>query len=202
MITIINYGLGNLGSIGNMLKHIGEPYEIVSDADLLMKSNKILLPGVGAFDAAMSKIKHLGLEPILKVKALEEKVPFLGICLGMQLLTDYSEEGNLPGLGLIQGKTIRFNFSNNTLKVPHMGWNIVNLKKDSLLTVRMEGEQRFYFAHSYHVECFNEKDVVGQTSYGYAFDSIVQSGNIFGGQFHPEKSHRFGMQLLKNFAMI
>lgn len=202
MITIVNYGLGNLGSIANMFKRISEPCEITSNLEKITEAKKILLPGVGSFDAAMNMIRNLGLEQILKKKALEEKVPFLGICLGMQLLTDCSEEGNLLGLGLIKGKAIRFQFNDKLLKIPHMGWNRIHFKNSSPLLFGMEEEQKFYFAHSYYVVCHHRENVIAQTSYGHDFDSIIQSGNVLGAQFHPERSHRYGMRLLKNFAMI
>jgi glutamine amidotransferase len=203
MITIVDYGLGNLGSIFNMLKKLNVKSEIVSDPDKVALSTKILLPGVGAFDAAMQKINHSGLLEILNQKAKVEKVPFLGICLGMQLLTEGSEEGVLPGLSFIKGSTKKFSFENPSLKIPHMGWNVVKLKNNSPLTKGMETEeQRFYFVHSYYVKCTNQDNVIGQTHYGFDFDCTIQDDNVFGVQFHPEKSHRFGMKLLKNFAAL
>lgn len=203
MVTIIDYGLGNLGSISNMFKRIQVECEITSDHAKVMQAKKILLPGVGAFDAAMQRINDSGLLPVLQQKALEEKVPFLGICLGMQLLTEKSEEGELKGLGFIKGETLKFNSPDNRLKIPHMGWNLIHIKNNSLLTAGMEkGEQKFYFVHSYYVKCSSESNIVAQTNYSLMFDSIIQDGNIFGAQFHPEKSHRFGMNLLTNFAKI
>lgn len=203
MITIVDYGLGNLGSIFNMLKKINVKSEIVSNPDKVAKSTKILLPGVGAFDAAMQKINQSGLLEILNQKAKVEKVPFLGICLGMQLLTEGSEEGVLPGLSYIKGYTKKFSFDKPSLKIPHMGWNVVNLKNNSPLTKGMETEeQRFYFVHSYYVQCSNPDNVIGQTHYGFDFACAIQDDNVFGVQFHPEKSHRFGMKLLKNFAEL
>jgi glutamine amidotransferase len=140
---------------------------------------------------------------ILNQKAKVEKVPFLGICLGMQLLTEGSEEGVLPGLSFIKGSTKKFSFENPSLKIPHMGWNVVKLKNNSPLTKGMETEeQRFYFVHSYYVKCTNQDNVIGQTHYGFDFDCTIQDDNVFGVQFHPEKSHRFGMKLLKNFAAL
>jgi glutamine amidotransferase len=201
MITIVNYGLGNLGSILNMFKKIGVEAEICSEPEQILKARKILLPGVGAFDAAVQKIRDNNLLEVLSEKALKEKVPFLGICLGMQLLTDSSEEGVLPGLGYIRGKTVRFS-AEEGLKIPHMGWNVLQMKNPSALTKNMEGEQRFYFVHSFCVHCEDERNIVAQTPYGGLFDSIIQNENIYGTQFHPEKSHRFGMNLLKNFAQI
>ena len=203
MITIINYGMGNLGSVQNMLKRIGVKSIITSDINEIEKAEKILLPGVGAFDAAISKIDELNLRPILTYMAKEKKVPFLGICLGMQLLTESSEEGVLKGLNFVPAKTIKFKCPENSdLKIPHMGWNLVTKKTESVLTKNFTNEFRFYFVHSYHVKCDNPINSILTTNYGYEFDSAIQNENVFGAQFHPEKSHKYGMQLLSNFANI
>ena len=203
MITIVNYGMGNLGSVQNMFKRIGVPSEISGDPAIIAKSTSLLLPGVGAFDAAMQKIADSGLRTVLDKKVLEDKVPTLGICLGMQLLTNSSEEGVLPGLGWITAKTVKFKFApDSKLKVPHMGWNYVFSKKDSPLTENLPEEPRFYFVHSYFVQCDNEEDVLTTTPYGSDFHSIVQKDNVYGAQFHPEKSHKYGMKLLANFAKL
>ena len=203
MITIINYGMGNLGSVQNMLKRIGVKSVISSDINEIEKAEKILLPGVGAFDAAISKIDELNLRPILTYMAKEKKVPFLGICLGMQLLTESSEEGVLNGLNFVSAKTIKFKFPENSdLKIPHMGWNLVTKKTESVLTKNFTNEFRFYFVHSYHVKCDNPINSILTTNYGYEFDSAIENENVFGAQFHPEKSHKYGMQLLSNFANI
>lgn len=203
MVTIIDYGLGNLGSILNMFKKIGAKATISSNIDEIDKAQKILLPGVGAFDAAMSKIDAAGLRAVLDKKALQDKVPVLGICLGMQLLTDGSEEGALPGLGWIPADTKKFEFAKEQkLKVPHMGWNLVTKHQESQLTEGFIGEYRFYFVHSYYVRVKNESNSILKTTYGIEFDSAIQHNNIYGAQFHPEKSHKFGMKLLANFAKI
>jgi glutamine amidotransferase len=202
MITIIDYGMGNLGSIQNMLKRIQIESEITSEAGRIASAQKILLPGVGAFDAAMQKIEESGLAGILNKKALEEKVPILGICLGMQLLTKSSEEGKYPGLGWIDARTLKFNFNDNSLKIPHMGWNTICIKKESPLINDLPAEPRFYFVHSFYISCNNIGDVLTTTHYGIDFHSIIQHGNIYGAQFHPEKSHKFGMKILQNFARI
>lgn len=203
MITIVDYGLGNLGSVVNMLKRIGVASQITEKPEVILDAEKILLPGVGAFDHAMNQINNRGLLPALNKKALEDKVPFLGICLGMQLLTKSSEEGILPGLGFIDAVTTKFKFEDKTLKIPHMGWNIIDLQNPSPLTKGMnEEEYRFYFVHSYYVTCADQKDSLARTPYGVNFDSIIQHGNVFGAQFHPEKSHRFGMKLFSNFAAL
>ena len=203
MITIVNYGMGNLGSVQNMFKRIGVDTEITGDISKIEKAQKLLLPGVGAFGAAMQRIEESGLRNILDKKALEEKIPVLGICLGMQLLTRSSEEASLPGLSWIPAQTLKFNFPGNfSLKVPHMGWNNVHLLKTSQLTANFNDETRFYFVHSYYVKADNAEDVLTTTHYGTDFDSIIQHENIYGAQFHPEKSHKFGMRLLENFARI
>ncbi|OPY15544.1 MAG: Imidazole glycerol phosphate synthase subunit HisH 1 [Syntrophus sp. PtaB.Bin001] len=203
MIAIVNYGLGNLGSIFNMLRKIRVMSQITSDPEEIAKAQKIILPGVGHFDRAMERIGQSGLRAVLDQKALREKVPILGICLGMQLLTKNSEEGELPGLGWIPAKTVRFRFpGESNLKIPHMGWNMVQRATPSLLTENFEPEQRFYFVHSYHAQVEEEKYSILKTEYGYFFDSAIQNENIFGVQFHPEKSHRFGMRLFENFAKL
>jgi len=204
MISIIDYGLGNLGSIKNMFKWIGVDSEIISSVSEIQKAKKILLPGVGSFDRAMKNINDMGIRPVLDNKAKIEKIPVLGICLGMQLLTDGSEEGKLDGLSWISGKTKRFQFSDKKVKVPHMGWNTVDIiDSNQALTQNLGEEPRFYFVHSYYVKVNEYENKLLETLYGgLVFDSAIQNENIFGAQFHPEKSHKFGMQLLKNFAEI
>ncbi|MBA3673377.1 MAG: imidazole glycerol phosphate synthase subunit HisH [Chitinophagaceae bacterium] len=202
MITIVNYGMGNLGSVQNMFKRIGVSTEITGDINKIEKAQKLLLPGVGAFGAAMQKIEESGLTNILNKKVLDDKIPVLGICLGMQLLTRSSEEASLPGLGWIPAQTLKFNFTNSALKIPHMGWNTVHPVKESRITENFDNETRFYFVHSYYVKADNAVDVLTTTHHGIDFDSIIQHENIYGAQFHPEKSHKFGMRLLENFARI
>jgi len=201
MITIIDYGMGNLGSVQNMLKKIGEETIISSDKAEIAKASKLLLPGVGAFDVAVENLKKLNLFEIIKEKVLIEKTPILGICLGMHLLTKNSEEGILDGFGFVDASVKRFNFQNTekVLPIPHMGWNqLIILKESNLLD--NEKRRRYYFVHSYAVICANEEDIVAQTNYGYKFVSIFEKENILGCQFHPEKSHKFGMQLLTKFV--
>lgn len=206
MITIVDYGMGNLGSIANMFKKIGVASRITGDAELIEAAGKILLPGVGAFDTAMTRINESGLLDVLNYKALEEKVPILGICLGMQLLTNSSEEGTLKGLGWIPAVTQAFKgrIDSPPYKVPHMGWNIVQKHTPSPLTEGFEEfeEMLFYFVHSYYVRCIDECHSILHSTYGLTFDSAIQRDNIFGAQFHPEKSHKFGMKLLQNFARL
>lgn len=205
-ISIVNYGMGNLGSIQNMFKKIGVSTEVISTVDEINKAEKILLPGVGAFDAAIERIDKLGFREPLTYKAKIEKVPVLGICLGMQLLTTSSEEGSLKGLGWIDAKTLSFKkvLDLQKFKVPHMGWNTVSIKNPSSLTNGLEllEDVRFYFVHSYYVQCKNENDSILKSTYGIEFDAAIQNDNIFGAQFHPEKSHKFGLKLLENFARL
>ncbi len=203
MIVIVNYGLGNLGSVLNMFKRIGAPAKITSDPEEIATAEKILLPGVGAFDVAMKKIHEAGFFTILNTLALEKKIPILGICLGMQLLTDRSDEGYMEGFHWIPGTTRKFTFPEDSgLKIPHMGWNEVTEKNPSQLTAGLPFGSRFYFVHSYFVKTDHPSHSVMTTTYGHEFDCVIQSGNIYGAQFHPEKSHKFGMQLLQNFARI
>lgn len=200
-IMIVDYGMGNLGSLQNMFRRIGAETVIASDLNSIDRARKILLPGVGAFDAAMRRIGELGLIEPLRRKALEHRIPMLGICLGMQLLTDGSEEGELPGLGLIAARAARFPPSKD-LKVPHMGWNVVRRTRPSPLTGWMEDEKetRFYFVHSYAVQTQRPENQILACHYGLDFAAGIASDNIFGAQFHPEKSHRFGMRMLSAFA--
>ncbi len=204
MIVIIDYGMGNLGSILNMMKKIGAKAIISSDIAEIEKAAKLILPGVGSFDNGMKNINDRGLIQLLNKKVLNDKTPILGICLGCQLITKSSEEGNLPGLGWIDARTVRFRFNDNlkNLKIPHMGWNTVRMCKEEPLVDNLQGEQRFYFVHSYHLVCDHEDDVLMKTFYGYEFASAVKKGNVVGVQFHPEKSHRFGMELLKNWVRL
>jgi imidazole glycerol-phosphate synthase subunit HisH len=202
-MVIVDYGVGNVGSIKNMLQKGGHEARISGDLEVIRAARKLILPGVGAFDHAMERLDSLGMVPILNRKALEERIPILGICLGMQLLTKSSEEGKATGFGWIDGATRRFDFSKHTerLRIPHMGWNTVRANGKQAL-IGADVNERFYFVHSYHVVCFDDEDVAGITDYGVPFTSAVQRDNIFGVQFHPEKSLRYGMALLRRFAEI
>jgi imidazole glycerol-phosphate synthase subunit HisH len=202
MITIIDYGMGNLGSVYNMFKKISVESKITSNLEEIKSSKKLLLPGVGSFDKAMERINNSGIKEVLDQMVLVEETPILGICLGMQLLTNNSEEGIENGLGYINASTKKFVFNDNKIKVPHMGWNIVKNATPSLLTHDFEEESRFYFVHSYYVEVKNQKNSILKTTYGLEFDSAIQHKNVYGAQFHPEKSHKFGMKLLENFSKI
>lgn len=201
MIVIVDYGMGNLGSIVNMFKKIGVKALTTSDAAVISSASKLLLPGVGSFDKAMERIESSGLRSVLDEQVLVYKKPILGICLGMQLLTRGSEEGKLPGLGWIPADTKRFP-NVKGLRIPHMGWNKVIDNSPSPLTKDLPEESRFYFVHSYCVQTDLSEHSILKCYYGLDFDAAIQKDNIFGAQFHPEKSHRFGMQLLKNFAEI
>jgi len=212
MIVIVDFGMGNLRSIQNMLKHIGIDSRISSDRTAIQDADKLILPGVGAFDNAIINIEKLHLREVLVGKALNEKTPILGICLGLQLFAKKSEEGSLPGLGLIDAEVVRFRFASGNgishpfrdggLKIPHMGWNEVGPRNNSRLFAGLNDAARFYFVHSYHLKCIDERDIAAATFHGYSFVSAIEKGNIYGVQFHPEKSHRFGMQVLKNFTGI
>jgi glutamine amidotransferase len=198
MIAIVDYGIGNLGSIQNMLKKIGVRVVITHDPATIDAADKIILPGVGAFDTAIDNLNKSGLTPMLNDLALKKNRPILGICLGMQLMTKRSDEGTLPGLGWLDAETVRF--ENGSLRVPHMGWNTVDIRREDPLFKGMYDEPRFYFVHSYYVKCANDSDILTSTKYGIDFCSSFAKGNIRGVQYHPEKSHKFGMLLLKNFA--
>ena len=202
VITIVDYGTSNLGSMQNMLKKIGATSTIASSPNDLEGASKIIVPGVGSFDAGMGKLLSSGMIPTLNHKALIEKVPMLGVCLGMQLMTASSEEGTARGLGWIEAQTIRFDQQREPgLKVPHMGWNEVIKAKFCPLTSNFPADARFYFAHSYHVICKAAEDVLLRVSYGAAnYTAAFQRDNLYGAQFHPEKSHRFGMTFLRNFV--
>ena len=205
MIAIINYGLGNLGSIQNMLRRVGYTDVIISNSpEEINKADRLILPGVGAFDNGMQKINDSGLLDILNEQALVIKKPILGICLGMQLLTQGSEEGKLKGLGWIDAETRKFNFGENIerLKIPHMGWNEVGISKDHPLCNNLPKPSRFYFVHSYYVKCHQIGQELMSCNYGLGFTCAIQQDNIMGVQFHPEKSHKFGMEVLKNFIEL
>ena len=202
MIVIVDYGVGNLGSIKNMFKKAGYKAEPSSDPAVLREAEKLILPGVGAFDAAMRKFRETGLVSVVGELVLEKKIPVLGLCVGLQLMSKGSEEGTEAGLGWFDAETVRFKFDaeHSHLKVPHMGWNEIRVCRDHPLVAGLDTEARFYFVHSYHVVAKEMEAVLATTEYGVTIHSILGRGNILGAQFHPEKSHKFGLQLLKNFA--
>jgi glutamine amidotransferase len=203
LIHVVDYGAGNIGSVLNMIRRVGGEALPTGDARILSAATKILLPGVGSFDNAVQKLKSQDLIEVLRERAVAG-IPFLGICLGMQLLASSSEEGDLPGLNLIPGKVRKFSLdtSQTGLKVPHMGWNFIRKVKHSRLIAELDEGSRFYFVHSYHYECADAADQLLETDHGYTFTSGVERGNVMGVQFHPEKSHRYGMQLIKNFVKL
>ena len=196
-VAIVDYGMGNIASVRNMIKKIGGNSIFTSNKDEIFKSERIILPGVGAFDAGMSALKSSGLDEVL-VSAADNGSNILGICLGFQLLFNSSEEGKLSGLGLVNGKVKKFN--NTSLRVPHMGWNIIKATSNSILFDKDKNrDQRFYFVHSYFAECEDISDISATCFYGDDFTCAVEKQNILGVQFHPEKSHKFGMELLKRY---
>lgn len=201
-ITVVDYGVGNLASVMNMLKKAGAGAKLASTPEEIAAADKIILPGVGAFDAAMNEIRSRGLRDALDEAAMGRRVPVLGICLGMQLLTRGSEEGTESGFGWMPASTVRFDtkLMGEGLRIPHMGWNTVIPRTNAPLLPNGNGELRFYFANTYHVSCDDPAAVIGVTTYGYEFPSVIGRGNILGAQFHPEKSHRFGLAMLRNFA--
>lgn len=200
MVGIINYGLGNLGSIQNMLKTIGERSIVSTDINELGVCDKFILPGVGSFDAGMSRLTEKKLDEFIKEQVSVLGKAILGICLGMQLLGRKSEEGALSGLGLIPFDSIKFSLDGTNLKVPHMGWDIVNFRQENLLTAGITGQQRYYFVHSYYAKCDKPENILMTCDYGSRFAAAVVKDSIYGVQFHPEKSHNFGMVLLENFV--
>jgi imidazole glycerol-phosphate synthase subunit HisH len=202
LIAIVDYGLGNLGSIINMCKKLGFPATICTDPSKLSAATKLILPGVGAFGLGMQNLRERGFVTPLEELVLGKRIPILGICLGMQLMTQSSEEGGGAGLGWFAARTVRFRFEGpdaKILKVPHMGWNQVHRAKPSRLFAEMFDEPRFYFVHSFHVMCDNATDVLARTHHGYDFVSAIERDNMFGIQSHPEKSHKFGLRLMRNF---
>lgn len=202
MITVIDYGMGNVGSIRNMLSRIGFDAVVTCDLDQIRAASKLILPGVGAFDRAMENLHKLGLVDLLGRRVLEEGVPILGICLGMQLFSRRSDEGEAAGLGWIPAETLAFRKNGGSfgLKLPHMGWNTLSPSRAHPILADLPVDHRFYFVHSYYVACDDPDNVLATTRYGIEFHSAVSRGNITGVQFHPEKSHRFGMKILENFS--
>lgn len=204
-MVIIDYGMGNLHSVLKAIERLSYSAKISENKDDILNAKKLLLPGVGHYASGMKRLKELGYYDILNKKVLEEKIPILGICLGMQLFTKRSEEGDTKGFGWVDAETKRFEFTgaHHKYRVPHVGWNTVNVTKkgNPLMTDILEKDENpaFYFVHSYFVECKNENDVLLKTEYGKEFVSGINKGNIYGTQFHPEKSHSIGLKIIKNF---
>jgi imidazole glycerol-phosphate synthase subunit HisH len=199
MLVIVDYGLGNLGSVANMLRRLDVPARVSSAPADVLGADALILPGVGAFDVGMKNLADRGLVAALQVRVGEGRAPILGICLGMQLLTRGSEEGSRPGLGYVPATTKRFVFEGaRALPVPHMGWNDTRPLDGTLF--RGLDEPRFYYVHSYHVVCDDAANVAATCTYGFEFTAAIRHGNVFGTQFHPEKSHKYGMGVLANFV--
>ncbi len=205
MIAIVDNSLGNIGSIYNMLKKLGIKSKITSDKDEIATADKLILPGVGAFDKGIANLHQNDLWDVLNNQVLDKKTPVLGVCLGMQMMGSASEEGSQTGLGWVDATSIKFRFSEEDrkkFKVPHMGWNPLDIKQKEGLYSEWEGEARFYFVHSYHLVFNAEEKVTATAFHGYPVTASFAQDNIYGVQFHPEKSHKFGMRLLNNFARI
>jgi len=202
MIGIIDYGMGNVGSLVNMVERLGGFATIITSPEDLNRADKLILPGVGSFDNGITRIKENNLWEALNYKVLIEKTPILCICLGMQLITKRSEEGKLDGLGWIDGECVRFSFNDQSIKIPHMGWNTVSLLRDSKLVKDIPENPRFYFVHSYYVRCNQNSDVLATTNYDLDFVSMIAMDNIYATQFHPEKSHKYGMGLINSFIEV
>ena len=204
MITILDYGSGNINAIKNIYERLNIPFEFAATKEQLQGADHILLPGVGAFDETIFTLMAKGYLEVLNKKVLDEKVPLLGICVGMQMLADSSEEGKLNGLGWIHGKVKKLdkNLIPGKPKIPHLGWNSIEIMQECLLFKDIDPEVGFYFVHSYYYECADESNVVCKTQYGKSFHSAINNENIYGVQFHPEKSHDNGIQLLRNFANL
>jgi imidazole glycerol-phosphate synthase subunit HisH len=200
-VAVIDYGMGNIGSICNMLRHVGADPIVSADPRQLEAADKLVLPGVGHFDRAMANLSATGLADAIRDLVQERRMPILGICLGMQLMCGSSAEGTQSGLGFLDARVRRFEFPNDRrFKVPHMGWARLDIARRATLLDDLDDEARFYFVHSYFVECNDDSDVLARASYGGDFVAAFQRGNVHGVQFHPEKSHRFGMRLFQNFV--
>lgn len=201
MVAILDYGVGNIASILNMFSKVGAEAVITADPEVLRSADKILLPGVGHFDYCMQQYAKAPFIEVLEQRVLQDKVPILGVCVGCQMLMEHSEEGKEKGLGWLKGKVMKFDRSKmpDNLKVPHMGWSDVHPVRATKLFQGID-EPRYYFVHSYHLLCNDPNDVQANADYGYPFTASVERGNILGVQFHPEKSHRFGMKLFENFV--
>jgi glutamine amidotransferase len=203
MIAIIDYGLGNLSSVLNMHRRLGINAVITSDHNEIKSASKLILPGVGHFKKGMDNLNQSGLKSLLDELVLQQKKPILGICLGAQLLTKHSEEGDVDGLGWVDATTVKFKQDKlNGLKVPHMGWSDISVKKNNTIFSMLPAEPRFYHVHSYHFLFEDLSEIIATATYGYEFACAFQKDNIYGAQFHPEKSHKFGMKVLENFSKL
>jgi glutamine amidotransferase len=204
MITIIDYGSGNIRAIANIYEKLNVDYIIAKSPEQVIGAKKIFLPGVGAFDETISKLDSTGFREVLDIEVLQNKVPIIGICVGMQILAERSEEGSLNGLGYIKGQVKKIDASllNQKPKLPHLGWNSIEINHPNELLKNIDPEFGFYFLHTYYFECANKEDILTTTTYGKPFASAVNHENVYGIQFHPEKSHQNGISLLHNFAKL
>ena len=204
MITLVDYGLGNIQAFVNIYKRLNIPVTVSNTADTLKSAKKIILPGVGAFDWAMTSLNKSGMRDCLDDLVLEQKKPVLGVCVGMQMMSQRSKEGQMNGLGWIDAEVKRFDEAtfNQKTHLPHMGWNDVTPQRSDCLFRGLDIKPRFYFLHSYYFSPYHTEDILAVTNYSCPFASAVRSKNVFGTQFHPEKSHQWGIQLLKNFAEL
>ena len=204
MISILDYGSGNINAIRNIYDRLDIPCEFICTASEIERADKVILPGVGAFDETISTLRAKGIVDILNQRVERGNLPVLGICVGMQMLSDSSEEGSLAGLGWISGEVKMFDksFIQGKPKLPHLGWNSISIVKDSPLFKGIDEETGFYFVHSYYFNCKDVENVLTTTDYGITFHSAIAKGNVYGVQFHPEKSHDNGIQLLRNFAEL
>lgn len=201
MVVVVDYGMGNLGSVLKSLRYLNVEAKISESKSDIETASKLILPGVGHFSRAMKKLKDLDYIDVLNKRVLEDKVPVLGICLGMQLLAMSSEEGESKGLGWIDAKIKKFEIEDKLRwKVPQMGWNSIDIQRDNILLENVKQGELFYFVHSFYMQCKDKHDVLAKTDYSGDFTSIVQKNNIFGTQFHPEKSHEQGLELITNFV--
>jgi len=202
MVVIIDYGMGNLRSVQKAFERIKVPVKVSSNTADILSADKLVLPGVGNFEKGMNNLKERNISEALNQAVLINRKPILGICLGMQLMTEFSEEGNCDGLGWIDARTQKFVFQSGELKIPHMGWNNLFINNFDSICKEVKSDHFFYFVHSYFITCKDESNIISETIYGIKFVSSFRKDNIYGCQFHPEKSHDAGLLLLRNFALI
>jgi len=204
MITIIDYGVGNIRAFRNVYERLNIPVKVAQNTKDLVDTTRLILPGVGSFDYAMCQFNKSGMRDKVEEMVINKEVPILGICVGMQMLAFNSEEGKLPGLGWIEGVVKQFDSKliKYKTKLPHMGWNSISIKNENILLRQLDENSKFYFLHSYYFECANSQNKLCETEYGIKYSSAVNKDNIYGVQFHPEKSHSNGVQLLLNFSRV